>query len=108
MSDVIIAAIIAALTGAGVTGLIQFFVNRHDKKNAEASAETKALRYIMLHIIQERCKEHLRDGEITLEDKRAIHKWHELYHDGLGGNGDAGLLLKQVDSLPLKIDKKED
>lgn len=108
MSDVAIAAIIAALTSAGVMGLIQFFVTRHDRKKAEASAETKALRYIMLYIIQERGKEHLIDGQITLEDKRAIHKWHELYHEGLGGNGDADLLMKQVDALPLKLDKKED
>lgn len=108
MSDMVIVAIIAAVTSAGVMGLIQFFVTRHDKQKAEASAETKALRYIMLYIIQERGKEHLIDGQITLEDKRAIHKWHELYHEGLGGNGDADLLMKQVDALPLKLDKKED
>lgn len=104
MSDVVIAAIIASITSAGVMGLIQFFVNRHDKKKAEASSETKALRYIMLYIIQERGKEHLMEGRITLEDKRAIHKWHELYHQGLGGNGDADLLMKQVDALPLDLD----
>ena len=104
MSETVIVAIIAAATSAGLMGLIQFFVTRHDKKKAEASAETKALRYIMLYIIQERGKEHLMDGSITLEDKRAIHKWYELYHQGLGGNGDADLLMKQVDALPLKLD----
>lgn len=104
MSDIVIAAIIAATSSAGLMGLIQFFVSRHDKKKAEASAETKALRYIMLYIIQERGKEHLMAGRITLEDKRAIHKWHELYHQGLGGNGDADLLMKQVDALPLDLD----
>ena len=104
MSDVVIVAIIASATSAGIMGLIQFLINRHDKKKAEASAETKALRYIMLYIIQERGKEHLMAGSITLEDKRAIHKWLELYHQGLGGNGDADLLMKQVDALPLDLD----
>ena len=104
MSDMVIVAIIAAVTSAGVMGLIQFLITRHDKKKAEASAETKALRYIMLYIIQERGKEHLMAGKITLDDKRAIHKWHELYHQGLGGNGDADLLMKQVDALPLALD----
>jgi hypothetical protein len=35
MSDTIIASIIAAITSAGVIGLIQFYINRHDKKKAD-------------------------------------------------------------------------
>ena len=103
MSEAILVALIAGFTGAGITGLIQFFVSRQDKKKKEQSDESKALRYIMLYIIQERAKELLQAGEATMEEKRALHKWHELYHNGLGGNGDADNLMREVDGLKTKI-----
>lgn len=56
---------------------------------------------MMLFIIQERTKQHIREGRISLEDRRAPHQWHDLYHNGLGGNGDADALMEQVDRLEL-------
>lgn len=72
-----------------------------DKQASDNDVEQKALRYIMLYIIQERCKEHIAGREITLEERRALHHWHDLYHDGLGGNGDADALMRQMDDLPV-------
>lgn len=95
----------SGVTGAaiatGIFGLVQFFVNRRDKKKEKGDYERKALRYLMLYIIQERAKEYLNDNKITLEDRRSLHHWHDLYHDGLGGNGDADELMKQIDALPV-------
>ena len=82
---------------AGVFTLIQ-------KKAASKDAHGKALRYLMLYIIQERAKAHIKDGCITLEERRSLHHWHDLYHTGLGGNGDADALMAQVDRLPLDTD----
>lgn len=96
-----------AAVATGVFAMIRFFVDRKDEKSDKKSAERKALRYLMLYIIQERCKEHINDGKITLEDRRSLHHWHTLYHDeneGLGGNGDADALLKQVDNLQIITD----
>jgi hypothetical protein len=31
-----------------------------------------------------------------------LHKMHNVYHDGLGGNGDLDSLMSNVDELPLK------
>lgn len=31
-------------------------------------------------------------------------KWHDLYHNGLGGNGDADDLMDQVDELPIMLE----
>ncbi len=104
MREPILAALIAGFSGAGVTGLIQFLVTRHDVKQKASGTEAKALRYIMLYIIQERAKELLQAGSATLEEKRGLHKWHELYHDGLCGNGDADRLLRSVDELPIRLD----
>ena len=86
---------------AGIFGLIQFFVNRGDKKKEKDDDQRKALRYLMLYIIQERAKEHIDAKKITLEDRRSLHHWHDLYHNGLGGNGDADALMKQIDALPV-------
>ena len=85
---------------AGIFALIQRRLNRKDKLEDKKDAHEKALRYIMLYIIQERAKQHIRDGSVTLEERRSLHHWHSLYHDGLGGNGDGDALMAQVDTLP--------
>ncbi|MBQ7895146.1 MAG: hypothetical protein IJ364_01140 [Oscillospiraceae bacterium] len=89
---------------AGIFSLIQYRMKRKDEQSDSKNAERKALRYMMLYIIEERCKEFIADGEISLEDLRRLHHWHELYHDGLGGNGDADKLLKRVESLKIITD----
>ena len=91
--DLLSGAAGAALV-AGIFGVIQ---NRKARKDAHG----KALRYLMLYVIQERAKQHIKDGSITLEERRSLHHWHALYHNELGGNGDADALMAQVDKLPL-------
>lgn len=86
---------------AGVFALIQARQARKYRESDAANVQNKALRYIMLYIIQERAKQHIKEGCITLEDRRSLHHWHNLYHDGLGGNGDADALMAQVDKLQL-------
>ena len=85
----------------GIFGLIKLFIDRKDKRSGKEDHQNKALRYLMLYIIQERAKQHIKDGCISLEDRRSLHHWHDLYHNGLGGNGDAVALLEQVDRLDL-------
>ncbi len=101
-------SVIGGACGAAlVTGLFafaQFLIKRRDAQNGAQNVEDKALRYIMLYIIQERAKQHIREGKITLEDRRSLHRWHELYHTGLGGNGDADALMRHVDALPVDPD----
>lgn len=94
--DLLSGAAGAALV-AGVFGIVQ---NRKARKDAHG----KALRYLMLYVIQERAKQHIKDGRITMEERRSLHHWHSLYHNELGGNGDADALMAQVDSLPLDTD----
>ena len=98
--DYIVNLLGGAAGAALVAGIFATIQRRHDKKDAHS----KALRYIMLYIIQERAKSHIKDGSITLEERRALHHWHALYHDGLGGNGDADALMDAVDKLPLDTD----
>ena len=105
MSWEFLAAILGGSFGAAIVSLVQFLIGRHDKKTAVDSAERKALRYLMLYIIQERCMEIIARGWTTMEERRSIGHWHDVYHDGLGGNGDADALMQQVMELPLRFDE---
>lgn len=86
---------------SGAFALAQSLINRRDKRSGRANSTNKALRYLMLYIIQERAKQHINDGMISIDDRRLLHLWHDLYHNGLGGNGDADALMEQIDHLPL-------
>ena len=89
------------LSGAAGAALVAGVFTMIQSRKARKDAKGKALRYIMLYIIQERAKQHIKDRNITLEERRSLHHWHDLYHNGLGGNGDADALMAQVDKLPL-------
>lgn len=89
---------------AGIFAIIQYKIKKRDEKNDKDDVVKKALQYVMLYIIEERCKEHIEEGKISLNDLRRIHKWHSLYHVGLEGNGDADALLEKVEKLRLITD----
>lgn len=93
--------LVELLSGAAGAALVAGIFSVVQTRKARKDAKGKALRYIMLYIIQERAKQHIKDGSITLEERRSLHHWHELYHNGLGGNGDADALMAQVDRLPV-------
>ena len=105
MSWEFLAAILGGAFGAAIVSLVQFLIGRHDKKKAGESEERKALRYLMLYIIQERCKEIIARGWTTLEERRSIGHWHDVYHNGLGGNGDADAMMQQVKEMTLRFDE---
>lgn len=104
----VIVSIIGGSCGAaivsGIVAIVQYCIARKDKLSDRADAQKKALRYLMLYIIQERAKQHIRDGCISFDDRRSLHHWHDLYHNGLNGNGDADALMAQVDRIPLVTD----
>lgn len=102
--DAGLSAVIAALaTAAG--SVIIYKIKRKDQKNDKnedkEDVTIKALRYIMLYIIQERAKTLISQRQASLDDRRSLRHWHDLYHNGLGGNGDADALMDMVDELPI-------
>ena len=102
--DIVLTILSGAAGAAFVTGImsiILYRMKRRDQNDDNKNVTRKALRYIMLYIIQERAKDHIREQEISLEDLRALHHWHDLYHNGLGGNGDADALMEQVEHLKI-------
>ena len=95
--------LISGAFGAALIALIQFLITRHDKKKEKKSVERQALCALVLYTIQDTAREHLREGSATIDEKRQLHQWHDLYHNGLGGNGDADALMKAVDLLPIDV-----
>ena len=68
----------------------------------QMTAQTEALKLLMLDRILHLGQSYVAKGEISFDDRKRLHDMHKCYHDGLGGNGDAKLIIEAVDSLPMK------
>ena len=100
----IISGGIGAAIASGVMGIVLYKIKRRDEKDDAEDVVKAALKYLMLFVIRQQAMDFIRDGEITWEDRKMLHKWHELYRNKLGGNGDAKLLMDAVNALPLKTE----
>ena len=117
LSEAITTALIAAggtILGAGLTALGAYILYRRKHKDSRRDAKedksdnvTKALRYLMLYVIEERGKELIALGYATFEQRRRLRHWHDLYHKGLNGNGDADQLMDKVNALPYEPEETE-
>ena len=70
-------------------------------KNSD-TAQSEALKLILLDRILWLGQSYINKGEISFDDRRRFHAMHSCYHSGLGGNGDADIIVEGVDALPLK------
>lgn len=68
----------------------------------QSAAQSEALKLILLDRILYLGQGYIEKGEISYDDRRRFHAMHECYHKGLGGNGDADLIVEAVDELPPK------
>lgn len=104
----------AILGGTAVAALInQIGETYRQKKQREAAKEDdsgkeyaalkKALMYVILDRIKFLGQAYIEDGKIDFDDRRLLNEMHEVYHNELGGNGDLNTLMRQVNSLPLKV-----
>ncbi len=113
MSEAVIALLSGGIGAAVATGIMSIIIYKIQRADARADArahkcfaQTTALRYIMLFVIRQQGTELIRHGSITWEDRKMMHKWHDLYHNELGGNGDADLLMAAIDNLPLEMEEE--
>ncbi len=74
-------------------------LKRIETQNA---AQSEAIKLILLDRILWLGKSYIDKGEISFDDRKRFHAMHNSYHNGLGGNGDADLIVEAVDALPLK------
>lgn len=116
-SSIIVAVVGGLLGGSAVAALInQIGEGIREKKKRQADNEDsesddikeikRALKYVMLDRIRYLGQVYIKSGEIDYDDRRILNEMHGSYHNGLGGNGDLDILMKEVNTLPLKIAKK--
>lgn len=70
-------------------------------RNSDA-AQSEALKQILLDRVLYLGQGYIEKGEISYDDRRRFHAMHDCYHKGLGGNGDADIIVEGVDALPLR------
>jgi len=71
------------------------------------SAQSEALKYVLLDRILYIGQTYIKHGEVTFDDRKRLREMYNVYHKkpseyGLGGNGDAQHIMDAVDVLPLK------
>lgn len=64
-------------------------------------ALTEAQKVILLDRILYLGQSYIDKKVISYDDRKRFHDMHDSYHNGLGGNGDADLVVAGVDALPL-------
>lgn len=68
-------------------------------------AQSEALKFLLYDRIKFLGQCYIRDEKIDIHDRSILNSMHNVYHKGLGGNGDLDRLMKSVNELPLKIEK---
>lgn len=91
MDSQVVIAVIAGLMGSGVTGLIQFLIARHDRKELEKENAESAQALMLLGLGHNKLlsltDRFVNRGGITLKEKRNLDYLYKPYVR-MGGNGD--------------------
>lgn len=111
MGDIICAAITAtaSIVCAFATAALKRR-EKHEGKRAEAEkirdakilALCESQKIVMLDRIRYLGQKYIEAGEIDFDDRRILNAMHDSYHNGLGGNGDADVVMSEVNKLPLR------
>lgn len=75
---------------------------RMENLEKQMAAQSEALMLILLDRILYLGRSYIEKGEISYDERRRFHAMHDCYHTGLGGNGDADLIVEAVDELQLE------
>ena len=86
--------LIAIISSSAFTTLLNFILNRFDKK----SNINKALMCLLGYEIKGECRRLIRAKEVTLDDLEQLEELNKIYHD-LGGNGYVKSLMSKVGNL---------
>ena len=107
-------AIIGGGVGAAIVSVVgSLLLARQARRYAEQDTETEelaALKQGMKWLLYDRIRflglAYIEDGAVDFDDRRVLREMHRVYHEGLGGNGDLAIIMRQVDDLPLKEGKR--
>ena len=102
MSETIIIALIAALTGSGISSIVIVLLQRkwakQDKHDERVDALVDATKIQMVDRVRCLGRSYIESGEIHLEDKETLREMYTAYKR-LGGNGHLDTVMSEVDHL---------
>lgn len=102
MNETILLALIAALTGSGVSSIIVVLLQRHwakkDKHDERVDALVDATKVQMIDRVRWLGRGYIEAGEIRLEDKENLNEMYKAYKR-LGGNGHLDTVMDEVNHL---------
>lgn len=112
MSDTVLVALVgllAALLGSLITqlgeGIRQKRKRKYEKddgKDADIEALKSGQKWLLYDRIRYLGQHYISAGSVDFDDRRILNEMHKVYHNGLGGNGDLDVLMRDVNALPLK------
>lgn len=98
----LVIALIGAVSGSGVCGLVIALLQRkwakEDSHDARVDALVAANKMLMIDKVRFLGKKYIADGEITLEDKENLQEMYDAYKS-LGGNGHLDMVMNEVNHL---------
>ena len=102
MSEVLIVALIGALTGSGVSSVLIALLQRkwakQDMHDDRVDALVGANKVLMIDKVRNLGKSYIVAGEIHLEDKENLQEMYDAYKR-LGGNGHLDMVMSEVNHL---------
>lgn len=108
-TQMIITAVLSALTSSGVMSLIVYLLQRRDRKKDQESANSSAQSRMLIGLGHDRIMSltdrYVRRGIITLKEKRNLEFLYRPYSD-MGGNGDCKIGYDACQSLPVVSDEE--
>lgn len=112
MSDTVIVALVglvAAVLGGLISqigeGIRQKRKRKYDKadgKDKDIEALKSGQKWLLYDRIRYLGQHYIGAGSVDFDDRRILNEMHKVYHNGLGGNGDLDVLMRDVNALPLK------
>lgn len=108
-AQMMVTAILTAVTSSGVMSLVLYFIQRHDRKKEKAEANDSAQSKMLLGLGHDKLihltDKFVRRGAITLKEKRNLEFLYIPYAE-LGGNGDCKIGYDACQKLPVISDEE--
>lgn len=105
LDTTIIVAVVTGAFSSGFTGLIQFLITRHDKKNSQEEDSLRCISDAVRGLDHDRlyylATKYIQIGSISKEDYENLNEYIYQPYKKLGGNGTGDKLMREVEKLPL-------
>ena len=76
--------------------------DRMEEIEKQNKALKDGMKYVLLDRILYLGHSYIVKGEVSYDNRKRLGDMHDVYHNGLGGNGDADAVMQSVYDLPLE------